>query len=52
MEKYIVADSSKMKHQDFLSYYKTENLDAIISDNGISKEDIDMIQSYTNLIYK
>ena len=52
MEKYIVADSSKMKHQDFLSYYKTENLDAIISDNGISKEAIDMIQSYTNLIYK
>ncbi|MDU6792112.1 MAG: DeoR family transcriptional regulator, partial [Anaerococcus sp.] len=52
MEKYIVADSSKMKHQDFLSYYKTENLDAIISDDEISKEDIDMIQSYTDVIYK
>lgn len=52
IEKYIVADSSKMNHQDFLSYYKTENLDAIISDDGINDEDIKMIQNYTKVIYK
>lgn len=49
--KYIVADSSKMRKQDFLAYYKTENLTAIITDNKVSKSDISMIKSYTDIIY-
>lgn len=50
IKRYILADSSKMNKQDYLSYYKASNLTAIITDAGISNKDIKMVEKYTNII--
>lgn len=50
IKKYILADSSKMNKQDYLSYYKTSNLTAIITDDKISNKDEKIVKKYTNII--
>lgn len=50
IRRYIVADSSKMNKQDYLSYYKTNDLTGIITDSKISKNDLKMLEEYTSLI--
>lgn len=49
-KKYILADSSKMNKQDYLSYYKATDLTGIITDSNIKKHDLKMIENYTNII--
>lgn len=51
LNKYIVADHSKMGKKDFLSYYSTDQLTAVITDDKIREEDVVMINSYTDIIY-
>ena len=50
IRRYIVADSSKMNKQDYLSYYKTSDLTRIITDSEISKNDSKTLEEYTSLI--
>lgn len=50
-EKYIVADSSKLNKRDFYQFYKLENITAIITDNNISKENINKYSKYTNIYF-
>ncbi|WP_399523410.1 hypothetical protein [uncultured Anaerococcus sp.] len=50
IRRYILADSSKMNKQDYLSYYKTSDLTGIITDSKISKTDLKMLEEYTSLI--
>lgn len=50
IKRYILADSSKMNKQDYLSYYKASDLTGIITDSNIKKHDLKMIENYTNII--
>lgn len=50
IKRYIIADSSKMNKQDYLSYYKASDLTGIITDSNIKKHDLKMIENYTNII--
>ena len=49
LEKYIVADSSKIGREDFYSFYNIEDA-TIITDDKISKADLKAIQRYTKVI--
>ena len=50
-EKYIVSDSSKLNKRDFYEFYNLEDITAIITDNNISKENIDKYSKYTKIIF-
>lgn len=52
LEKYIVADSSKLNKRDFYQFYNLENVTAIITDDNISDENIDKYSKYTKLYFK
>lgn len=50
VKRYILADSSKINKQDYLSYYKASDLTGIITDSNIKKHDLKIIGNYTNII--
>ncbi|MBC5996164.1 DeoR/GlpR transcriptional regulator [Romboutsia ilealis] len=52
LEKYIVADSSKLNKRDFYQFYNLENVTAIITDENISKENINKYSKYTDIYFK
>ena len=51
LERYIVSDSSKLNKRDFYQFYNLEDVTAIITDNNISKEDINKYSKYTEIIF-
>lgn len=50
LEKYIVADSSKLNKRDFYQFYNLENVTAIITDENISEKNINKYSKYTNIL--
>lgn len=50
IEKYIVADNSKFDSYSFYTFYKMDDLDAVITDNQISKKIKDKYNSYTKIL--
>ena len=52
LEKYIVADSSKLNKRDFYQFYNLENVTAIITDENISEENINKYSKYTDIYFK
>ncbi len=48
IEKYVVADNSKFDSYSFYSFYRVEDLNAIITDDSISKEN----QRQIRLVYE
>lgn len=51
LERYIVADSSKLNKRDFYHFYSLENVTSIITDNNISSENIERYSKYTNICF-
>lgn len=51
LEKYIIADSSKLNKHDFYQFYNLENVTAIITDSNISSENINRYSKYTKIIF-
>lgn len=51
LEKYIVADSSKLNKRDFYQFYTLDKVTAIITDNNISSENIEKYSKYTKLYF-
>ena len=52
IEKYVVADNSKFDSYSFYSFYRVEDLNAIITDDSIPKKIKDKYALYTKIIYK
>lgn len=50
IEKYIVADNSKFDSYSFYTFYKVDDLNAVITDNSISKKVRDKYNSYTQIL--
>lgn len=50
IEKYIVADNSKFDSYSFYTFYKVDDLDAVITDNQISKKVKDKYNTYTKIL--
>ena len=50
IEKYVVADNSKFDSYSFYSFYRVEDLNAIITDNSIPKKIKDKYALYTKII--
>lgn len=50
IEKYIIADSSKLNVLDFYHFYNMEDVTALITDSNISKEDLDKYSKYTEIL--
>lgn len=51
LEKYIIADSSKLNKNDFYHFYDLENTTAIVTDKNISEKNKERYSQYTKLIY-
>ena len=50
IEKYVVADNSKFDSYSFYSFYRVEDLNAIITDDSIPKKIKDKYGLYTKII--
>lgn len=50
IEKYIVADNSKFDSYSFYTFYRVDDLDAVITDNFISKKIKDKYNTYTKIL--
>ena len=50
IEKYIVADNSKFDSYSFYSFYRLDNIDAIVTDDHISPNVRAKYSSYTNVL--
>ncbi len=50
IEKYVVADNSKFDSYSFYSFYRVEDLNAIITDDSIPKKIKDKYALYTKII--
>ncbi|CAD5901643.1 DeoR/GlpR family DNA-binding transcription regulator [Carnobacterium maltaromaticum] len=49
-EKYIVADHYKLNHEDFFCFYDLNDVTALITDSGISKEVQKKYETFTKII--
>lgn len=49
-EKYIVADHHKLDNEDFYCFYNLDEITALITDNGITKEKKKIYQQFTKVI--
>ena len=50
IEKYIVADNSKFDSYSFYSFYRLDNIDAIVTDDHISQKVRAKYSSYTKVL--
>lgn len=50
IEKYIVADNSKFDSYSFYTFYRLDNIDAVITDENLSPKVREKYNSYTNLL--
>ena len=50
IEKYIVADNSKFDSYSFYSFYRLDNIDAIVTDDHISPKVRAKYSSYTKVL--
>ena len=50
IEKYIVADNSKFDSYSFYTFYKMDDLSAVITDNRISKKVKEKYNTYTKIL--
>lgn len=48
---YIVADHNKIHREDFYSFYKLENVTALVTDEGINKDLEERYKDLTKIIY-
>lgn len=50
IEKYIVADNSKFDSYSFYTFYRLDNIDAVITDENLSPKVREKYNSYTSLL--
>ncbi|MCY7217943.1 DeoR/GlpR family DNA-binding transcription regulator [Streptococcus cristatus] len=50
IEKYIVADNSKFDSYSFYTFYRLDNIDAVITDKNLSPKVREKYNSYTSLL--
>ena len=50
IEKYIIADTSKLNKLDFFQFYDLREITALITDDDISEEDFDKYSKFTHII--
>ncbi|MCB6443129.1 DeoR family transcriptional regulator, partial [Streptococcus salivarius] len=50
IEKYIVADNSKFDSYSFYTFYRLDDVNAIVTDDNISQRMKDKYQSYTKVL--
>lgn len=50
IEKYIVSDNSKFDSYSFYTFYRLDNIDAVITDENLSPKVREKYNSYTNLL--
>lgn len=50
VSKYIAADTTKIGKEDFLAFYNVDEIDAIITDENISKQQYEALSELTKII--
>lgn len=49
-EKYIVADHHKLENEDFFCFYCLDEVTALITDDGVAKEEQEMCRQFTRVL--
>lgn len=48
--RYLIADTSKIGKRDFYSFYRLSDLDALVTEPGISAEQREAVEEYTQIL--
>lgn len=48
--RYLIADSSKIGKRDFYTFFRLDNLDAVVCEPGITAEDRAAIEGHAQVI--